>query len=138
MLSGDDRTPLDPSEWAADEFDLEFELERHELADLLDRAMALLSADARELLVERYVRDAPYAEIATRLGLSEGQVEKRLQRGKLALRRVLTTDLLDDAAAYGLSAEIDGWQGTRIWCPLCGRRRLEARFTRDRELWLRC
>ncbi len=138
LLSGDAGTPLDPGEWAADDFDLEIELEHRELADLLDRAMALLPADTRALLVERYIRNAPYVEILARLGLTEGQVEKRLHRGKLALRRVLTTELLDEAAANGLSAEIDGWQGTRIWCPLCGLRRLDGPFTRDRELWLRC
>jgi RNA polymerase sigma-70 factor (ECF subfamily) len=112
-------------EYLADRFDLEIELERHELVRLLDRAMALLPPDTRRVLVERYVEEAPQAETALRLGLSEGAVAMRLQRGKLALRRLLSTEFAREAAAYGLLDATDGaWQETRIWCPVCGRRRL--------------
>jgi hypothetical protein len=63
--------------------------------------------------------------VALALGLSEGAVEARLHRGKLALRRLLTTELREDAAAYGLVApERGAWQATRIWCLVCGQRRL--------------
>ena len=111
------------------DFDLDVELERAELATLLDRAMALLPLDTRRVLVERYIEESPQAQTALRLGLTEGAVAMRLQRGKLALRRILATDLRDDAAAYGLvSPERDDWQPTRIWCPVCGRRRLMGRF----------
>ncbi len=124
----------------ADDYDLEVELERDELATLLDRAMAALPSETRRVLVERYVHESPQAEIARRLGLSEGAVEARIQRGKLTLRRVLTSDLRQDAAAYGLIPEYDGgWQQTRIWCPICGRCRLTGRFEEDRgQLQLRC
>ena len=39
----------------ADTFDLEVELERQELIELLDRAMSLLPEDTRAALVKRYV-----------------------------------------------------------------------------------
>ncbi len=118
--------------WQAGDLDLEMELERDELARLLDRAMALLPQETRAALVERYIEESPQAEVAQRLGLKEGAVEARLHRGKLALRRILTTELRDEAAAYGLIAASDtGWEQTRIWCPACGRRRLMGRFDRD-------
>lgn len=124
----------------AGDFDLEMELERDDLARLLDRAMALLSPDVREVLVRRYVEESPQAEIAARLGLTEGAVEARLHRGKLALRRVLSTQLGDEAAAHGLISPSDsGWEETRVWCPGCGRRRLEG-WLRPGEgkLYMRC
>jgi RNA polymerase sigma factor (sigma-70 family) len=77
----------------ADDFDLEVDLERDDLAWLLDRALALLPPETREILVQKYVEECPQADVAARLGLTEGAVEARLQRGKLALRRVLTTDV---------------------------------------------
>ncbi|MDP9372423.1 MAG: sigma-70 family RNA polymerase sigma factor [Chloroflexota bacterium] len=125
-----DATGAPLEERLADRFDLEVELERDELATLLDRALALLPADTRAVLIARLIEESPQAEVAARLGLSEGAVAMRLQRGKLALRRVLTGDLREEAAAYGLHApdEGDGWRETRVWCPLCGRRRLIGRF----------
>ncbi len=105
--------------------DLEVELERDELADLLDRALALLPPETREALIHKYILESPQAEIAARLGVSEGAVEARLQRGKLTLHRILTTELYEQAAAYGLvESARDRWQETRIWCPECGRHRL--------------
>jgi RNA polymerase sigma-70 factor (ECF subfamily) len=113
----------------ADDFDVEVELERHELAELLDRALGLLPATTRRVLVERYVHDSPHAEIAAWLGLSADAVSMRLTRGKLLLRRALTTDLREEAMAYGFfDPATDGWQVTRIWCPQCGQHRLMARF----------
>ncbi len=124
----------------ADDFDLELELERDDLARLLDRAMALLSTEVREVLVRRYVEESPQAEVAAHLGLSEGAVEARLRRGRLALRRVLSTKMADEAAGYGLISPRDaGWEETRIWCPSCGQRRLEG-WLRPAEgkLYMRC
>ncbi len=111
-----------------DDFDLEVELERDELALLLDRALALLPAETGALLVQHYINESPHAEIAARLGISEGAVGVRLHRGKLALRRVLTTELRREALAYGLAA---GWEETRIWCPQCGGRRLQGRWEKE-------
>jgi hypothetical protein len=53
---------------------------------------------------------------------------------------VLTTELSGEAAAYGLGdPAADGWQETRIWCPLCGRRRLIGGMdVSEGEIALRC
>lgn len=123
-----------------DGFDIEVELERRELAELLDRALALLPDQTRDVLVHRFVGELPVGEVAARLGLSEGAVQMRLQRGKLALRRTLVTEYGDDARAFGLIGENDvGWQQTRIWCPNCGNSKWLGRFTGPRRrLELRC
>ncbi len=122
-LDGDgfaDASPTTPVIEPADEFDLEIELERHELVTLLDRALASLPPETRGALVAHYVEDSPLAEIAARLGASASAIAMRLQRGKLALRRVLTTDFSADLAAYGLGAVDAGrWEETRLWCPVC-------------------
>ena len=114
-----------------DPFDFEVELERDELAALLDRALALLPPETRAVLVARYVAEAPLAEIAARLRLSEGAVAVRLHRGKAAFRRVLTAELGAEAAAHGLIPSAAAWQTTAIWCPLCSGARLEARIERE-------
>jgi RNA polymerase sigma factor (sigma-70 family) len=120
--------------------DLAVDLERAELAELLDRALALLPADSRRVLVEKYIDELPIGEIAGRMGLSTGAVAVRLHRGRLALQRVLATDLRHEAASYGVQPPADdGWQETRIWCPICGQRRLIGRLvTSIGELALRC
>lgn len=124
----------------ADDYDLEIELERDELVDLLDRALALLPAETRAVLVERYVQESPHADVAARLGVSEEAVKKKVERGKLALRRLLTTDLRREALSSGLILpRAENWQQTRIWCPSCGRCKLEGRFRPDEgELYMRC
>jgi RNA polymerase sigma factor (sigma-70 family) len=124
-----DARPTDPDSSLADSFDLVAELERDELARLLERALGMLPRVTRLAVVARYIEQLPQAEVAARLGLTEGAVEARLHRGKLALRRVLARELRPEAAAYGLvDAATDGWQETRIWCPECGHRRLLARL----------
>ncbi len=124
----------------ADGTDLEVALERAELADLLDRALALLPAATRAVLVATYIEESSHAEIAARLNVSEGAIKLRLHRGRLALRRVLHTHMPDELVAYGLVAPEEGaWQETRLWCPRCGRSHLAARFSRrDGLLLLRC
>jgi RNA polymerase sigma-70 factor (ECF subfamily) len=124
----------------ADPNDLEIALEREELADLLDRALGLLPAESRQILVARCIEMVPQAEVAARLGLSEGAVAMRLQRGKLALRRLLASDLRAEALAYGLApAEPDIWQETRQWCSYCGTHRLLGRFDSEQgDLRIRC
>jgi len=92
-------------------------LERPKLSVTLDKALATLPPVTRAALVGSYVDETPQAELAARLGLSEGALRVRLHRGRLALRQALTP--ADAAKAQ------DGWQATRIWCPFCGRRRLE-------------
>ena len=59
----------------------------------------------------------------------------RLQRGKLALRRILAGELREDAAAYGLPVALDErWERTWIWCWKCGQERLQGRMTGNRTL----
>lgn len=114
---------------------LELELERDEVAALLDRALALLPAESRAALVDRYVEGLPQAEIAERLRLSEGAVEARLHRGKLFLRKLLAADLREEAESLGiLVPAVPQWQNTRIWCPFCGRRYLEAWIDRGKGI----
>ena len=109
------------------EFDLEIELERKELAELLDRALALLPAETRLLLIERYIQESPLAEIAGRLGISLGTATKRLQRGRLAFRHTLTTNFQQELAPYLPMRMGGGWQATKLWCFVCGQRHLYAR-----------
>jgi RNA polymerase sigma-70 factor (ECF subfamily) len=117
--------PAETAELVADER-VELELERAELVELLDGALALLGEEAREALVRRYVHGATHAEIAAFLGVSEDAASMRLARGKLQLRRLLAPEL-----AAG------DWRSTRIWCAVCGRRRLLQRANRN-EIAFRC
>lgn len=82
------------------DIDVEFDLERKELIELLDRALALLPPSTRDVLVARYVEESSLAEVAERFGLQTSTVAMRLQRGKLALRRTLNNELGADAQAY--------------------------------------
>lgn len=138
--SGDILAEPDLCEEPATDVGLEVELERDELARLLDRALALLPPATRRVLIESYVHESPQAEVAARLGVSEGAVAMRLRRGKLALRRVLTYERRSDTASYSISVPgLDGWQETSLWCSVCGQRRLVGRVTRAPiTLTLRC
>lgn len=124
-------------ETVAEDFDLEVALERHELALLLDRALALLPATTREVLIGKYIAESRHAELAQRLGLTENAVTVCLHRGKVALRKVLTTKLRSEAEAFGLVTTTDEWVETRLWCPTCGQRRIMGKLTAT-ELLLRC
>ena len=124
----------------ADDFDLERELERHELADLLDRALALLPEETRTVLVGRYVQEASHAELASWLGISGKAVSMRISRGKLLVKHLLHTQLRDEAVAFGLvAASTTDWQPTRIWCQKCAEHRLLIRIpTRPGTVSFRC
>jgi RNA polymerase sigma factor (sigma-70 family) len=121
-------------------------LERGELAALLDRALALLPAETRALLIATYVQGRSGADLAARTGLSEGAIRVRLHRGKFFLRRALATELREDAAALDIVAigeaerpPANGWRETHIWCPFCGRHRLAALIDRETgEYAFRC
>jgi len=102
--------------------EVEHELERDELVDLLDRALALLPADTRDLLVERYVHDRPNGELAARLSVSTDAIAMRITRGKAVLRRLIAEELGDAERT---------WQSTRVWCTQCGRSTMEMRRGAD-------
>ena len=123
-----------------DVFDLEAELEQTELASLLDRALALLPPVTRAVLIRHYIEGIRHTEIAAQLGLSPGAVLVRLHRGRVALRRVLASELRLESRSYGAGQDAGpAWEDTRIWCPSCGQRRLMGRFDPIApELVLRC
>lgn len=115
-------------------------LERHELGELLDRALRLLPAETREVLVGRYVEDRLPHQLAARLGSSPEAVSMRLVRGRARLRELLETELADEPLAavwrsrYGVS-----WRATRLRCPDCGRATIAYRRDDHRAVVeLRC
>jgi RNA polymerase sigma-70 factor (ECF subfamily) len=114
-------------------FDPSEELERQDRHFLLDRALAHLSANARELVELCYLVELPQREVAERLEMSLGALELKLHRARRRLRQVLSSELRADAEAFGLLVHQDesmGWRETRRWCPLCGKRRLRGMFDR--------
>ena len=120
-----------------EEYDLEIELEKDELGLLLDRALALLPVETREILIKKFVADLPYKTIASQLGLSENGVAVRVHRGKLAIKRLLQTDLQNEAEMFGLVQSGGVWRETRIWCTKCGQHRMLGRLD-EVEFALRC
>jgi RNA polymerase sigma-70 factor (ECF subfamily) len=121
----------DAANQSPDHFDVEVELERDELAALLDKALALLPLETRLLLIQQYIEERSRTEMASHWGLSEGAIAVRLHRGRLALRQVLQRELRDEAIAYNLlpaDSDARSWEYTRIWCPLCGYNKLVGRF----------
>lgn len=121
------------------ETDIELELDRYELARVLDQALALLPKETAQMLVEHYIQDSSHAEIADRLKMNPGAVAVRLQRGKLTLQKLLRTDLSGQASAFGLIDPLGSqWEETNIWCPGCGQARLLGKFQKSERFALRC
>jgi RNA polymerase sigma factor (sigma-70 family) len=129
-----------PEKVFADPFDLEIDLERKELIALLDRAMAALPPETRTALVKHYVDESPVAEIAAQLGINTSAIAMRLQRGKLALRRVLTTRMQNEIEPYGFSLPgRNAWETTRLWCEICGQHHLLGKLDPEKgSLELKC
>jgi RNA polymerase sigma-70 factor (ECF subfamily) len=136
---GEDPALSDPEESVADEQDVELVLERKELIELLDRALALLPPQTRTVLIQRYVEDSPLAEIAAELGTNASAVAMRLRRGKLILRRILTQEMRDEMALYTPDGAMADWEVTPLWCSICGRQRfLGQRDPVEGKLLLKC
>ncbi len=70
----------------------ERELERKEAQAALQRALASLSPEHREVLLLREMEGFSYAEISQCLGLEEGTVKSRIARARLALKDFLRKD----------------------------------------------
>jgi RNA polymerase sigma factor (sigma-70 family) len=127
----------DPSEETisdrlSDDIDLEFDLDRADLAKLLDEALALLPPATGHILIEHYLNQTPHAEIAAQLSMNPGTIAVRIQRGKLSLQRLLKTQLKEDALAFGLfRPDSLDWEETNMWCPMCGQSRLLGQFQWD-------
>ncbi len=64
-------------------------LEARERQETLQRALNKLSPDLREAVVLRDLHDLDYQEIAQVLGVPQGTVKSRINRGRLELARVL-------------------------------------------------
>ncbi|GCE08245.1 RNA polymerase sigma factor [Dictyobacter aurantiacus] len=122
-----------------EEVDIEVELERKELADLLDRALALLPEETRTVLIQHYIEESPLSEIAVRLHTSSGALAMRLQRGRLFLRRLFTHELRQEMLPYHQRTAADDWERTPIWCHSCGQQRLLGKRTpSEGRLLLKC
>jgi RNA polymerase sigma-70 factor (ECF subfamily) len=65
------------------------ELARREDAELLQRAIALLPVDARELIVLRFMEEMSYAEIAKTIGSTEAALRGKVFRALRLLREAL-------------------------------------------------
>jgi RNA polymerase sigma factor (sigma-70 family) len=64
-------------------------LEARERQEALQRALNRLSPDLREAVILRDLHDLDYQEIAQVLGIPQGTVKSRINRGRLELARVL-------------------------------------------------
>lgn len=71
----------------ADEFDLEREASRRELAEQVRQLVAQLPADYRDVLTLRFLEDKDYQEIADILEKPPGTVATLLSRGKAKLKK---------------------------------------------------
>lgn len=139
ILGSIDSEDLSFEDKLEDEMDIELELDRHELARLLDQALSLLPRETAQMLVEHYINESPHAEIAAKMRLNASTVAVRLQRGKLSLQKLLRTNLRDQSSALGLvDHSQDQWQETNIWCPWCGQARLVGKYQRNEIFALRC
>jgi len=62
-------------------------VEQADLRALIQRALAALAPALREAVVKRDLQEFSYQEIADQLGLPEGTVKSRINRGRLELAR---------------------------------------------------
>lgn len=62
---------------------------RREKSEIVQAALAKLSPDLRETIILRDLQDMEYREIAHVLGIPEGTVKSRLNRGRAELARLL-------------------------------------------------
>ena len=109
------------------------ELSQQDLSVLLDRAMGYLPPDTRKLMEMCYLAELPQREAAIHLGLTIGALELRLHRARRQLRHVLNGELRSEAQSFGLLLDVEdalNWQETRLWCWMCGKRRMLSRFER--------
>ncbi len=77
-------------------------LERKELRELLQSAIAALPEIYREVLLLRDVEEMNIADTAAALGVSEGVVKTRLLRARLMMQKILAPQLKSRAGSGGL------------------------------------
>lgn len=80
-------------------------IEREELRDILDRAIATLPETLRSVFVMRDVQDYDTAETAAELGITPGNVKVRLLRARFKLREELTRAFGGEALVHGHMTE---------------------------------
>lgn len=121
-------------------------LSRQDLMVLLDRAIGMLPPATRQIVEMCYLLELPHTVVAERLNISNGTLDVRLHRARRHLLHILHGPLRCEAEALGLTLDealVEGWQQTRLWCPLCARHRLEGCFINPEagdghNLHLRC
>lgn len=104
---------------------------QQDMTALLNQALGLLPGNARQLVELCYLGEIPQREVAARQGLSLSALEARLHRARRQLRDIFSGPLRVEAEACGLILDqqlVEGWQETRLWCTLCGRRQLYGMF----------
>jgi RNA polymerase sigma-70 factor (ECF subfamily) len=117
-----------PDQFAPDPLEA---LNHQDMTLLLERACGSLTRSAREMVYLCYLLELPQREVAAQLGLTISGLEGRLHRARRQLREVLTGPLREDMQALGVTLDEDseaGWQETRLWCTVCGRRHLSGMF----------
>ena len=80
---------VDPTEKPGLEGGPATRVEARERQERLQRGLNQMSPDLREAVILRDLQDLDYQEIAQVLGLPEGTVKSRINRGRLELARVL-------------------------------------------------
>jgi RNA polymerase sigma-70 factor (ECF subfamily) len=90
-------------DFASVRFDPHRELEIRDNKQMLSRALQCLPVKLREAVVLRDIHGLTYQEIVYRLGLPEGTVKSRINRGRLELGRVLMGMTSDKCSGHGVS-----------------------------------
>jgi RNA polymerase sigma-70 factor (ECF subfamily) len=90
-------------DFASGRFDPHRELELRDNKQMLSRALQSLPVKLREAVVLRDIHGLTYQEIVGRLGLPEGTVKSRINRGRLELGRVLVAMTSDKCSGHGVS-----------------------------------
>ena len=65
------------------------QLESREVRELLQAGLAMLSPEMREAVILRDLQELDYQEIAEVLGVPEGTVKSRINRGRLELAKII-------------------------------------------------
>jgi RNA polymerase sigma-70 factor (ECF subfamily) len=85
----EDPLPDDPGPRQGLAPDVEIAAERHELEDVVQRALVKIPPEYREAVVLRDLEGRSYEEIAQALDVPAGTVRSRIHRGREALRQLL-------------------------------------------------
>jgi RNA polymerase sigma factor (sigma-70 family) len=144
--AGEDEIDLFAHISAPNECDPFEELSRQDLMLLLDRALGELPQATRQLVEMYYLHELPHTEVEARLGIASGALDTRLHRARRQLYQIFNGPLREEAEGFGLALNetlAEGWQETRLWCPLCARHRLQGCFMHSEaeegpNLHLRC